>query len=121
VPSRDLVEEYEEWKRLEAFAERQAAKAPEPEPEPVDPHKTYTQGPAGQTITDWKAFAGSPTPEQLEIHSTVEDRRDNRDPEAVWAEISAQRNGKGNWVPFDSMPDEHIGQLSFDDTGLDAA
>lgn len=84
-----LIEEWEEFKRFERWKAIQPAK--EPEPVPVNPHLAYTQGPAGQTIVDWKAFGGNPTPEQLEIHSTAPDRRDNRDPEEVWREMVVSR------------------------------
>jgi hypothetical protein len=73
----------------------------EPVPEPVwrvNPHLAYTQGPAGQTITDWKAFGGNATPEQLIPHCSVEDRRDNRDPEEVYKALIASRNGGGTQI-----------------------
>jgi hypothetical protein len=83
------MEEWEEFQRFERWQAIQPVK--EPEPEPVNPHLAYTQGPAGQTIVDWKAFGGNPTPEQLEIHSTAPDRRDNRDPEEVYRKLVASR------------------------------
>lgn len=92
----------------------------EPEQEPVfivNPHLAYTQGPAGQTIHDWSAFRGNPTPEQLEIHSTVEDRRDNRDPEEVWFEILERRDKvrhiHGGFKVIDKLAEEN-GQMGMD-------
>lgn len=87
------------------------------EPLPVNPHLAYTQGPAGQTITDWKAFGGNPTPEQLEIHSTAPDRRDNRDPEEVWLEILEYRDKvrriHGGFKVIDELAEED-GQMGMD-------
>jgi len=86
-----LMEEWEEFQRFENFQKMQP---PKPEPKPVvDPYRTYTHGPQGQLITDWGAFGRNYTPEQLEIHSTIEDTRDIRDPEQLWNEILARRNG----------------------------
>jgi hypothetical protein len=82
-----------------------------------DPHLAYTQGPAGQTITDWKAFGGNATPEQLVPHSTVEDRRDNRDPEEVWFEILERREKVREIHGGYKVVDEIAGQMSMEDSG----
>jgi hypothetical protein len=111
----------DEWEQEELQADywtdgplKPSVEPPKPLP---DPHLAYTQGPAGQTIVDWKAFAGKPTPEQLEIHSTVEDRRDNRDPEQVWLEILERRlkvrQIHGGFKVIDELA-ENNGQMGMD-------
>ena len=86
-----LMEEWDEFKRFELFQNQ-----PKPEPKLVqssDPFRAYTTGPQGQMVADWSAFRQSYTPQQLEIHSTAVDTRDIRDPEQVYNEIVAGRNG----------------------------
>jgi hypothetical protein len=124
IVSSDLVAEYEEWQALERFHKIQAEKKPEPKPELVNPHLAYTTGPSGQMIADWSAFRGNPTPEQLEINCTVEDRRDNRDPEQLWLDTIARRKEMelkhGGFEVIDKIAEQN-GQMSFDDVGLDSA
>jgi hypothetical protein len=86
-----LMEEWDEFKRFELF--QKSKPPPKVEPEAVDPFKAYTQGPQGNLVHDHKAHGRGYAPEQLEIHSTAPDKRDNRDPEEVYRELVASRNG----------------------------
>jgi len=86
------MEEWEEFKQFEHF-QKNKPKA-KPKPELVDPFKAYTQGPQGNLVHDHKAHGRGYTPEQLEIHSTALDKRDNRDPEKVGKFVLKARAAK---------------------------
>jgi hypothetical protein len=69
-----------------------------------DPHLKYTQSPQGSVVVDWTAFRREwmRFPD-VNFSGTVEDKRDNRDPEQVWIEELAKRNGETLMLPPDEV------------------
>jgi hypothetical protein len=62
---------------------------------PTDPHLAYTTGPAGQMISDWKAFSRDYPKDDSVWVQRGKDRRMNDDPVDFYAQVCVDEGRKG--------------------------